>query len=152
MMKSIKDVRRHGQFIPKNPTKYVGRYPIVVRSSWERSMCQWLDKNLNVVEWSSESIFINYFDPVKNKPRRYFPDFYVLMQGKDKKLKKFVVEVKPHKETKPPNNRGNKSAKTKMYESRTYSTNQAKWNAARMWCDKMGMIFLILTEKEMFGK
>ena len=151
-MKTLKDVKKHGQFVPRSPKKYKGRYPIVVRSSWERSMCQWLDRNPHVVEWSSESIFIHYFDPVRNKKRRYFPDFYILMKDKNDKLSQFIVEVKPYKETIPPSNRGKKSKKTKVYETKTYTTNQAKFDAARQWCDKMGMEFVILTEKQLFGK
>ena len=148
MMKSRQDVNRHGQFIPNYPEKYVGKYPIVIRSSWERTFSQWLDRNPKILQWSSESIVVKYFDPVKNKVRRYYPDFYLLTNIGEK----FIVEVKPYKETKPPTNRGNKSKKTRIYESKTWFTNQAKFKAAVNWCDKMGMKFRIVSEKELFGK
>jgi len=150
-MKNLKDVRNHGQYIPRNPKKYVGRYPIITRSSWEEKLARWLDANPCVLEWSSESIFIAYFDPVTQKRRRYFPDFYVLMKSADGKTQQFIIEIKPAKEVHAPINRGKKSRKTLIYESKTYATNVAKWNAAMKWCSKMSMIFKILTEKELFG-
>jgi hypothetical protein len=151
-MKDSKDVRKHGQYIPKNPIKYVGRYPIISRSSWELKLFQWLDVNPCILEWSSESIFIAYFDPVTQKKRRYFPDVYMAVKGKDGKVQQFIVEVKPNKEVHPPINSNKKSRKTQIYESKTYATNVAKWNAAVQWCSKMGYVFKIITEKELFGK
>jgi len=38
-----------------------------------------------------------------------------------------------------------------MQES-TYLTNQAKFKAARQYCDKLGYNFRIITEKQLFGK
>jgi hypothetical protein len=151
-MKDLQDVRKHGQFIPHNSKKYVGRYPIIVRSSWERSLYQWLDVNPCVLEWSSESIFIYYYDPTLMKRRRYFPDAYAMIKSKDDKITRFIIEVKPFKEVRPPSVKNNKSRKTMIYEQKTYMTNQAKWNAAQIWCGKMGYKFLVLTEKELFGK
>jgi hypothetical protein len=147
-MKSMDDVLKHGQFIPKNPKKYIGKYPIIVRSSWERTFCQWLDNNEGVVAWASESIVIPYFDPVKGKKRRYYPDFYLKTKNGDD----FIVEIKPYKETKPPTKRGKKSTKTMLYEEKTWLTNKAKWDAAINWCERMGMKFQIHTEKSLFGK
>jgi len=141
---------KHGQFIPKFPEKYVGRYPILPRSSWEYSFMQWLDMNSSIIEWSSESVTIQYYDPVYKKRRRYYPDFYMLV-NKGNKEQQFIVEIKPHKEIVPPR-RGRKSTSTRIYEQKTYETNTAKWNAAEVWCRKMGMRFMILTEKELFNK
>ncbi len=151
-MKNLKDIKTHGQYIPHNSKKYVGRYPIIPRSSWERSFCQWLDTNPAVLEWSSESIYIPYFDPVTQKRRRYFPDFYMLLEDRNGNTNQYIIEVKPSKESHPPNSRGNKSRKTLLYEQKTWATNSAKWNAAIKWCSKMGMTFKVLTEKELFGK
>ena len=152
-MKNLKDIKDHGQYIPRNPKKYVGRYPLVTRSSWERSFMQWLDVNPNVIEWSSESIYIAYFDPVQKKRRRYFPDFYMLLKDNNGNIQQYIIEIKPFKETHPPCNRNsNKSRKTLLYEQKTWATNEAKWNAAIQWCSKMNMVFRIMTEKELFGK
>lgn len=141
-----------GQFIPRNPEKYIGKYPIIIRSSWERKMCQWLDANSNVIQWSSESHCINYFDPVMEKRRRYYPDFFVIVKTKDGKHKKFLIEVKPYHETIPPK-RGRKSESTIRTQELNYLTNMSKWKAARDYCRKMGIDeFKLLTEKEMFKK
>jgi hypothetical protein len=151
-MKNLKDIKAHGQYIPKNSKKYVGRYPLIPRSSWERSFMQWLDANPNVLEWSSESIYIIYFDPVSRRKRKYFPDFYMLLKDSNGKIQQYIIEIKPFKYSHPPSNRGNKSRKTLLYEQKTWATNEAKWNAAIQWCSKMNMVFHILTEKELFGK
>ena len=45
MIKRGKRNKNLGNFMPRFASKYVGKYPIVVRSSWERMMCQWLDCN-----------------------------------------------------------------------------------------------------------
>ena len=136
-----------GQFIPRFPEKYKGRYPIVVRSSWERLFCQWLDSNEGILEWSSEGICIPYYDPVQMKKRRYYPDFWIKTNRG-----KFLVEVKPYKEIKPPSKRGNKTTKTKIHQEATYITNIAKWKAAEQYCKKMNLQWKILTEKELFKK
>jgi hypothetical protein len=150
-MHNIKDVRGKKQYIPHNPVKYVGKYPIIIRSSYEDKFFRWCDANPSVLEWSSESIVIQYFDPVKNKRRRYYPDVYMLVKGREKN-QQFVIEIKPFKETHPPINRGKKKKKTLLYEERTYATNNAKWKAAINWCSKMGMVFKIITERELFNK
>jgi hypothetical protein len=146
-----KQNRHQGQFVPTMPEKYVGRYPIVVRSSWERMYCQWLDKNENVKEWSSEGSVINYYDPIQMKRRRYYPDFWMKVLDKKGNINKYIIEIKPNHETRPPvNKRGKKSSKTMLKQEATYLTNQAKFNAAKQYCDKLGVKFLVLTEKELF--
>jgi hypothetical protein len=151
-IKNRKHKSNKGEFIPKRPDKYIGRYPIIVRSSWERSFCQWLDANNNIKKWNSEGINIRYFDKFQQKYRRYYPDFYIEILGKDDKILKYLIEIKPYKETKPPIKSKRKSNKTIMTEEKTYAINQAKFEAAKKYCKKMGYIWKILTEKELFGK
>ena len=45
-----------GRFKPKNPKKYKGDPSnIIFRSSWERDVMNWCDKNEKIVsKWSSE--------------------------------------------------------------------------------------------------
>lgn len=136
-------------FNPTNPEKYKGQYPIVARSSWELQFMRWCDGNSNIETWSSESVKIPYFDPVRNKRRRYFPDFLLGVRDKRGNIVKYVVEIKPHKESVPPKP-GIKTKKTRLYEVKTYKTNQAKWKAAEDYCRKMGYIFKVITEKELF--
>ena len=139
---------KHDIYIPKNMKKYIGRHLPIIRSSWERTFAQWLDMNPKIVAWSSESIVIKYFNPVKNRIARYYPDFFIQLENG----KQYIIEIKPFKETHPPYRKGKKSKKTMLYESKTWSVNQAKWKAAMKWCSKMQMEFKIMTEKELFGK
>ena len=152
MIKRGKRNKNFGQFTPRFAEKYVGRYPIIVRSSWERMMCQWLDCNVEVVKWSSEGHVIPYYDPVQMKRRRYFPDYYAVILNKNKDPVKYIIEVKPNKETKPPVKTRGQSRKTKLHQEATWLTNQAKFDAAQQYCKKLGYRFKLLTEREMFGK
>lgn len=140
------------QFIPKNSKKYKGSYPCLIRSSWERMYAQFLDMTPSIVEWSSENIHIKYYDPVQQRTRRYYPDFYQRVLDQDGKYKEYIVEIKPAKETKPPRKTGKKSNKTLRHQYATWQTNQAKFEAAGEYCDKIGMKFKIITENELFNK
>lgn len=115
-------------------------------------MCQWLDSNPDVVEWSSEGHIIYYYDPVQMKKRRYYPDFFAKILNKNREPIKYIIEVKPHKETIPPRVTKKQSKKTKLYNESTYLRNQAKFKAATEYCKKMGYHFSILTEKQLFGR
>lgn len=139
------------EYIPKNVEKYVGRYPIIIRSSWERMFCQWIDVNPNVLAWASEAHIIQYYDPIQMKNRRYYPDFWMRVKTSEKDIE-YLVEIKPKKETIPPIARGNKSSKTKLHQEATWITNQAKFEAAQKYCKRMGFEWKILTEKELFKK
>ena len=151
---SIKKLNKKNvsEFIPKNPKKYCGKYPIIIRSSWERMYAQFLDMTPAIIKWSSESIFIKYYCSIQQRMRRYYPDFYQLVLEKDGKYKEYIVEIKPAKETKPPRKTGKKSKKTLMHQQSTYITNQAKFEAANEYCYKMGFKFKIITEQELFNK
>lgn len=136
------------EFIPRNSEKYIGKYPIITRSGWEYKFCQWLDANPDILCWSSESVSIRYIDPITRRSRRYYPDFFMeTAEGG-----RFIVEIKPYKETIPPKRTRRKSKKTIMTEDRNYSRNQAKFRAAENFCRKMGYTFKVITEKELFGK
>lgn len=137
------------EFIPQFPDKYIGRYPIICRSSWERMYAQWLDVNPFVIEWNSEGNAIPYFDPVKGKQRRYYPDFYLKIKNGGRS-KKFLVEIKPYKETIPPKNSKRKSYKTKKHQEEVWVINNAKWKAAQKYCKKLGCSFKILSEQQLF--
>ncbi len=152
MIKARQKGKKLEKFVPFNVGKYKGKYPIIIRSSWERMMCQWLDSNTDVTEWSSESHIIYYYDPVQMKNRRYYPDFFAKILNKNRQSVRYIIEVKPHKETIAPRVTKKQSTKTKLHNESTYLTNQAKFEAAGEYCKKMGYQFKILTEKEIFGK
>jgi hypothetical protein len=135
-----------GMYRPRYPQKYVGDYTnIVYRSSWECKVMYWLDNNPNIVSWGSEELIIPYKSPVDGKWHRYFPDFIIKVKTKEGQLKTMVLEVKPKKQTQPPEQ---KKRITKQYinEVTTWGVNQAKWKAAEEFCVDRSWEFKILTE------
>ena len=134
-----------GYYPVKNPEKYMSIEPPYYRSRWEKVFMSFCDLNENVRKWASEYITIEYYDPVKNKTRRYFTDFYVELTNGEVQL----IEIKPKRETQPPQAKQGKRKTTLFKEEKTWATNQAKWEAARHLCRKKGWKFVILTEKEL---
>ena len=108
----------------------------------------WCDRNENVIEWGSEEIVIPYISPVDRRVHRYFPDFYVRARTKTGRTEKFVIEVKPYKQTSPPKKQ-RKVTKKYLTEIKTYAVNEAKWKAAVDYCKDRRMQFKILTEFEL---
>lgn len=144
------DPKRHKTFIPVNKNKYIGDVFPTARSNWETLFMQWLDYNPSILQWSSETLAIPYYDNLKKKNRRYYPDFTIQIKDASNKICIWVVEIKPAKEVSPPKLGKNKKEKTLLYESVTWNTNKAKWQAAEIYCRKRGWIFRILTEKDLF--
>ena len=109
------------------------------------------DENPNVIRWASEEMAIPYMSPVDRKKHRYFPDFIVEVQNKQGKIETKMIEVKPFKQTKMPER---PKRMTKRYENtaKQYLGDKAKWDAAKVVCEKRGWEFKILTEKEIYGK
>ena len=135
-----------GQYKPVNYQKYKGNPSrIFYRSSWELMFMKYCDREDNVIEWGSEEIIIPYRCPTDGRVHRYYPDFYLKVRDKDGSLKKYIVEVKPKKQTKPPAQPKRKTKKF-MQETFTFMKNTAKWKAAKNYCDDRRMEFLILTE------
>ncbi len=111
---------------------------------------QFCDIDNDILSWSSENIAIPYYDPVRQRYRRYYPDFWVKIQEQNGSINKYVIEVKPERETRPPLKRGRKTRKTLRTQQLTYLTNKAKWEAAVQYCRKMKYGFKILTERNLF--
>jgi hypothetical protein len=138
-----------GRFIPKNISKYKGDYRnIIYRSSWELKFMKYCDMNENIIEWHSEEIFIPYRSPLDGKIHRYFVDFYIKVCDVNGNFQKYLVEVKPKKQTKEPKKQ-KRMTKSYIYEVTEYIKNQSKWQAAREYCDDHGMQFKIITETEL---
>lgn len=138
-----------GIFKPKNPKKYIGdSNNIVYRSSWECKVMHWLDQNDDIVSWASEELIVPYKSPIDNRFHRYFPDFIVKVKTRDGTMKTLMIEVKPKKQTIPPEPR---KRVTKQYinEVTTYGVNQAKWKAAHEYCLDRGWEFKIMTEEHL---
>ena len=105
---------------------------------------KWCDRNRNIIELGSEEFFIPYVSPLDNKPHRYYPDFYMKL----KDGKRYVIEVKPKRQCVPPI-KGKKQKKTFIREVAEYAKNQAKWKAAKSFCEVRQLTFKVVTEKEL---
>jgi len=135
-----------GTFRPTNPQKYVGDHKnIIYRSSWECRVMNWLDKNPNIVSWASEEVVIPYVSPVDGKWHRYFPDFVVKVKDKNGVTKTMMLEVKPKKQTKQPEQQ-KRVTKRYITEVTTSGVNQAKWKAATEYCLDRNWEFKLITE------
>lgn len=139
---------KQGTYRPVNRQKYVGAKLPEYRSSWELKFFTWCDRNPNVLEWTSESTIVPYISPLDKRAHRYFVDNTLALK-EGNKVKKYMVEIKPYKQTIPPDNSSRKKKSTLLYEHKTYAVNQAKWEAAKKVADKRGMEFIILTENEL---
>ena len=136
-----------GRYKPKNVRKYEGNVSnIKYRSLWERQVMRWLDNNQSVIGWNSEEVVIRYRCKTDGQTHRYFTDFFIRM----KDGKKYLIEVKPKNQTTPPKE---PKRKTKRYlkEVMTYAKNISKWESAKVYAQKNGMIFQIWTEDTIKG-
>lgn len=137
-----------GIYKPSNPKKYIGNPNMIVyRSLWERKFMRYCDTNAKVLKWASEEIVIPYYNPVKKRMAKYYPDFYMEVITKENNKEKILIEVKPLKETKPPVYK--RRTKNVLIAEAMYSQNQAKWAAAQEFCLDQGWTFKIMTEKEL---
>ena len=140
-----------GKYQPSFPKKYKGDPTnIVYRSLWERTFMKYCDTNENILEWFSEGIAVPYRSPIDNKIHRYFPDFYIKVKESNGQIKKYIIEIKPKKQTVEPIPQKRKT-KGYIYEVYEYAKNQAKWKAAEEWCADKGYEFKVLTEDDLFG-
>jgi hypothetical protein len=138
-----------GKYKPSFPEKYNGDPTnIIYRSLWERKFCVYCDLNENILSWSSEEKAIAYRSPIDGKIHRYFPDFLIKVKESNGTIKKYMIEIKPKKQTLPPQKpqRQTKKYISEVYE---YAKNQAKWEAAKEWCEERGYEFKVITEQEL---
>lgn len=138
-----------GRYKPTNYQKYDGDPTnIIYRSSWELKFMVWVDNNPSIIKWKSEETVIPYICPSDNKIHRYFVDFQIQTRQKDGSLKTFLVEIKPEKQTKPPEVQ-RRVTKQYLNEVLTWGKNEAKWKAATEYAKDRGWEFVILTEKHL---
>lgn len=142
-----------GRFKPTNPEKYKGDPTnIVYRSMWEFKFFRFVDLHPDILWWQSEEIAIPYLSPIDNKIHRYFPDVILKKRVGPDKYETVMIEIKPHKQTLPPDiNKKNNTptgrvSRRYLNEVKTYGINDAKWKAARKYCEDRGWKFAIMTE------
>lgn len=105
-------------------------------------MCR-LDRDSNILEWSSEETPIPYRS-TDGKVHRYFVDFKI----KQADGKVFLVEIKPLSQVEKPKQPKRVTAAYKN-KVETWVKNQLKWKFAREWAADRGLGFMILTEREL---
>ena len=138
-----------GRYRPSNPKKYKGDSSnIIYLSLWERKFMVYCDNQTKILEWGSEEIVLPYRSPIDNKVHRYFPDFYIKVKESNGKIKRYIIEIKPKKQTVEPKMK-KKKTKGYIYEVYEYAKNQAKWKAAEEFCKDRMWEFKVLTEDEL---
>ena len=131
-----------GRYIVSNRDKYKGDADnVVYRSLWELACFKWCDGHPEIKYWSSEETVIPYFYDVDKKYHRYFVDLKITYNSG----RTVLIEIKPDKETKPPE--GQKRTRKYINESLTYVKNMNKWEAANEYCKDRGWEFHIWTEE-----
>lgn len=133
-----------GFFTPKNPQKYIGISRIQYKSSWELSFCNFCDTHPNILKWACESIRIPYRDPLTNRQTVYVPDFLIQYLDKSGKINIELIEIKPASQAIL-----ERVGKNKVNQAQ-YIKNQAKWAAARAYCQQQGIKFRVVCENDLF--
>ena len=142
-----------GKFKPKNRAKYKGDHTaITYRSLWELRFMRYLDMTPSVLKWSSEEIVIPYRSPIDGRRHRYFPDFWVRVKTSEGVVKESLIEVKPKAQCFPPKGSPPKDRRKRgrfIREVKTWGVNEAKWKAAKAYCDDRKWGWKILTEDDL---
>lgn len=142
-----------GIFKPRNPQKYKGDPSrIIYRSNLELRMMNFLDTHSSVISWQSEEMWVPYRSPKDKRIHRYFPDFIVETMSANGEIVKQMIEVKSFRETIEPNVKKLPNGRYSRQTLRAlliWGINQAKWKAAREYCQKQNMTFKLITEKEL---
>lgn len=133
-----------GKFTMKHPEKYVGVKQPIYRSSWEWHFMTFCDTNESVQKWASEAVNIPYKDPLTNRNTIYVPDFFIQYVDKLGKMHVELIEIKPASQQLLERVGKNK------YNQAQYVKNQAKWQAASIWCKQQGIKFRVINQNDMF--
>lgn len=134
-----------GTFVPRNPQKYVGKGNPRYRSGWEWSFFQFCDNNDAVLEWASEAIAIKYRHPFTGRITNYVPDIFMRYRTRNNKICTEIIEIKPRKQSLI---EGKMNERDRMI----VAINHAKWQAARAWCARSGIVFRVLNEDALFHR
>ena len=138
-----------GKYRPTHPSKYRGNPTnIIYRSLWELKLMKYCDSNKNILEWGSEEVIVPYRSPIDNRYHRYFPDFYIKVRESTGTIKRMIIEIKPQKQCIEPKVQ-KKKTRSYVYQVCEYAKNQAKWEAAKEFCEDRQWEFKVLTENEL---
>jgi hypothetical protein len=136
---------KRSHYTPVNAEKYTGRYPIVLKSSWEEHFARiYCDLNTSCLEWAYEPWKIPYHDPINDRQTIYIPDFLMSIRSNAGRVKTVLVEIKPLHEW-------YQSHARNMKDSAVIARNMAKQEAAIGWCARRTNVeFCVLTEADLF--
>jgi hypothetical protein len=132
-----------GLYTIQNPEKYVGKGAPKYRSGWELTFMRFCDNHPSVVSWASEAVRIPYRNPFTGRDTYYIPDFLVTYQINGVK-KAELIEIKPKAQAVMEHARS-------QQEKMAVALNMCKWQAAQIWCKRMGATFRILTEEDIYN-
>jgi len=134
---------QQGYYTVLNPEKYVGTGTPKYRSGWELTFMRFCDNHPSVVNWASENVRIPYKNPFTGKDTFYVPDFFVVYQNASGRRAE-LVEIKPKAQAVMELARS-------QQEKAAVALNMVKWQAARIWCKRMGATFRVLTEEDIYN-
>ena len=149
--------QKTGYFEPTNRKKYVGKDPrIIYRSGMELKFMTMCDTSEKIIEWSSESIAIQYEHPFETnndgskKTKNYYPDFHIKVKiGDTEKL--YIIEVKPIDMLRIPqqlkSNATKKQMENRNKKLRDVMVNIKKCDAAKKWCQLRNCEYVFLTDQ-----
>jgi hypothetical protein len=126
-----------------NPEKYVGKGTPKYRSGWELTFMRFCDNHPSVVSWASECVRIPYKNPFTGRDTFYVPDFLVTYQINGVNRAE-LIEIKPKAQAVMELARS-------QQEKMAVALNMCKWQAAQIWCKRMGATFRILTEEDIYN-
>ena len=112
----------------------------------------YLDKNPDILRWSSEEVVIPYRSPIDGKRHRYFPDFWIKVKRSNGTIEERLIEVKPKAQCSPPRGTPPKDGRKRrrfIREVKTWGRNEAKWKAAKAYCEDRKWKWTILTEDDL---
>lgn len=133
----------NGQFVVKNPHKYVGKNTPRYRSGWEHAFMMFCDNNDHIIQWASESINIPYRNPITGKQTIYVPDFLIQYRNRNNQVITELIEIKPKKQSVI-------ESKASARDRAMVAVNYAKWDQAMRWCKRNGLTFRVVTEDDIF--
>jgi hypothetical protein len=146
---------KQGTYTLLHPEKFLGKWPLIYRSSWEERAFYMMDNNENVIKWGSELLEIPYSYSLQSTGNRhkYYVDIYAIIRDKNGIEQKYAIEIKPKCQSVPPvppKVRNPKAMKNYVYAASTYVKNQNKWKAVETYCKNSNMKFVVLTEEHLF--
>lgn len=138
---------KQGVYRPRHPEKLLGKQTYAIyRSGLELKYFRILDENPNVLRWGSEEVTVPYM--FEGKAHTYYIDLAVEFKV-GSEIKRFLIELKPYRQTIKPVKTKRKREKTFLSEAYMYAKNKAKWDAATAFAKRKGLEFRVLTEKDL---